>query len=478
MKDPSSSEEENEYSEEEYPTIEEIEISDILPYFDEEYVDDDPVVQKSINENRKRSFQLRINQLNKILPQLQEKWRGKTPLEYYLAYTMKNMDEQELFASFDNKTFLNQVACEAKMKMNLAKKPLSKKTKRQLQVDINRAIVESQKNIKDDSEDDSDSMSTEDKEDFSYNSYKSSYKKPSSYKHKKTYVVQEQTSEPRKKPSNVKRAIHPQTSTIPCPDDVSPEIWDSWSDAHKDSYIKQKENPNTYLYRNLPPGEKQKSGKWSKEETQLFLARLKEFREQGIKEGKWGLFSQAIPGRVGYQCSNFYRKLIKDGVVKDELYKQGQDGRLHFKERQSYHKKPWFEARGLDINQKPEIEADQTTTKKRVRKTRKASDEDSMSDEDVNSSPSVPISKIKLVGFYQKMAEQNPLPDQCDFITGEAIKVPAISPDGSVLDYNTWLNILKTSRQDPFTLKHVTKRQLVILTQDNYNEFKDKIKHL
>ena len=38
-----------------------------------------------------------------------------------------------------------------------------------------------------------------------------------------------------------------------------------------------------------------------------------------------------IPGRVGYQCSNFYRQLIKEGEIKDENYSFDKDGKLVFK---------------------------------------------------------------------------------------------------------------------------------------------------
>ena len=35
-----------------------------------------------------------------------------------------------------------------------------------------------------------------------------------------------------------------------------------------------------------------------------------------------------IPGRVGYQCSNFYRQLIKEGEIKDENYQFDKNGKL------------------------------------------------------------------------------------------------------------------------------------------------------
>lgn len=38
-----------------------------------------------------------------------------------------------------------------------------------------------------------------------------------------------------------------------------------------------------------------------------------------------------IPGRVGYQCSNFYRRLLKEGRVKDDNYYFDAKGEPKFK---------------------------------------------------------------------------------------------------------------------------------------------------
>lgn len=58
-------------------------------------------------------------------------------------------------------------------------------------------------------------------------------------------------------------------------------------------------NPNGYYYRFNAPGEQQSKGKWTDEERDLFMNRLKEL---GANQ-QWGIFSMAIPGRVGYQVS-------------------------------------------------------------------------------------------------------------------------------------------------------------------------------
>ena len=476
--------------EEEEQKIKEIRVNEILPYFDEDYVSDDKDIQKSVKANRKRTFEVRIRQLNKLLPQIQEIWNNRSPLEYYLAYTMKGMDEEELFSGLHDSTFKSSVAREAKKIENLSKVPLSKKVKKQLQADITKAILESQKEAA--SEEEEDFTEQEDYNDYNYSQSKTTKKgkrknakrhklrepTPSATTEDEDSDVQEAREELQKavrkiqktasknQTNLVKRAIKPQTSTIPCPLEISPEEWATWSDAHKHSYMRMHDNPNTYLYRNLPPGEKQKSGSWTKEETQLFLRRLQEFRSQGIFEGKWGLFSEAIPGRVGYQCSNFYRKLIKDGVVKDELYRTDADGRLHFKERQSYHKTGWIQKNG-----NPEECLEKTKPKKEKKK-------DKPKKQKKITEVIQHKKKSQEPGFYDKMAALNPFKDQTDFITGEAMSIPAISPDGTVLDYNTWLHILKTTKEDPFTLSHVNKRQLVILTKDNIDEYRPQIKHM
>lgn len=73
--------------------------------------------------------------------------------------------------------------------------------------------------------------------------------------------------------------------------------FEGWSDARLRAYKMIDKNPNSYYYRFNAPGEQQKKGKWSDEENALFLSRLAELGANS----QWGIFSIAIPGRVGYQ---------------------------------------------------------------------------------------------------------------------------------------------------------------------------------
>ena len=76
-------------------------------------------------------------------------------------------------------------------------------------------------------------------------------------------------------------------------------------------------NPNAYFYRHTAPGVPRKfdsSEPWTKEEEELFINTAEKF---GAGD-KWGLFSSYIPGRIGYQCSQYYRKhMIKNCLIQD-----------------------------------------------------------------------------------------------------------------------------------------------------------------
>lgn len=102
---------------------------------------------------------------------------------------------------------------------------------------------------------------------------------------------------------------------------ISKSEWDSWSNIRRKSYYNIETNPNTFYYRNRPPGEKQKIGGFDSNEKKQFLERLKYFQEElGITDGKWGNFAVPLVGRVGYQCSNFYRKLVEENQIQDPNY--------------------------------------------------------------------------------------------------------------------------------------------------------------
>ncbi|KAL6049119.1 Histone-lysine N-methyltransferase, variant 2 [Balamuthia mandrillaris] len=105
-----------------------------------------------------------------------------------------------------------------------------------------------------------------------------------------------------------------------------------WSDARKRAYVLLDSNPNAYYYRFNAPGEMPRYGPWSEEEKKLFLSKLAE-SEGEVKQ--WGLFSRSIPGRVGYQCSNYYRLLVQRGELQSSSYVKDDEGQIHYVGKQS-----------------------------------------------------------------------------------------------------------------------------------------------
>lgn len=104
-------------------------------------------------------------------------------------------------------------------------------------------------------------------------------------------------------------------------------MFEGWSAARVRAYKQLEMNPNSYYYRFNAPGEMQRNGQWSPQEKKQFLARLEEL---GGANGQWGIFSMAIAGRVGYQCSNYYRGCIKNGSIVDPNYLVDEKGALHY----------------------------------------------------------------------------------------------------------------------------------------------------
>jgi hypothetical protein len=59
------------------------------------------------------------------------------------------------------------------------------------------------------------------------------------------------------------------------------------------------------------------------------MRRYEEFQRNGWRVGtSWGLFSMALPSRVGYQCANHYRKLLKEGKLSDNSFKLDPKGEV------------------------------------------------------------------------------------------------------------------------------------------------------
>lgn len=81
------------------------------------------------------------------------------------------------------------------------------------------------------------------------------------------------------------------------------------------------------------------------------------------------------------------------------------------------------------------------------------------------------------VAAQKNRMDSNPLPGFLDVITNNELIEPAISPYGHVLSYSTWLKCLSAEPKNtcPFTKKLIKKRDLIILTWENVDRYRDKI---
>merc|ERR1712154_22866 len=105
------------------------------------------------------------------------------------------------------------------------------------------------------------------------------------------------------------------------------ENFEGWSAARVQAWKNKEVNPNAYYYRFNDPGESQKNGRIGMDEHKIFMERV---MECGVNV-HWGTFSMKIPGRVGYQCSNYWRQMLKDEWVKDPNYLIRADRSLSYK---------------------------------------------------------------------------------------------------------------------------------------------------
>lgn len=234
---------------------------------------------------------------------------------------------------------------------------------------------------------------------------------------------------------------------------------EGWSDARIRAWDCKDTKPNAYYYRFNHPGEKQKNGKWSKEEKELFLKRIE---EMGVS-GQWGIFSMAIPGRVGYQCANFYRQLLENNEIEDTRYAPDESKKR--------------------VKKRPTATSKVTTDDSKQRSKRKkrylnmSDDDDDDGEFEVSASTKEKIEKeVEMMQIEKK--QLNPLPGYIDAITKMEVVNPAMAPSGKVLSYSTWLKALSQEPKNtcPLTKTPLKKRDLILLTIENIESYRHMIR--
>lgn len=245
--------------------------------------------------------------------------------------------------------------------------------------------------------------------------------------------------------------------------------FEGWSPARIKAFKSIDKNPNAYYYRFNAPGETQSNGAWTNSEKKLFLERLQVLPVSG--QPQWGIFSMAIPCRVGYQCANFYRLLVKRGEIIDPDYALDEKGNIYCK----------F-GKGSRRRKKDD---DSSTIKKKKKKDDGdvVYNSDAQDDEIIEKNVDERIDTRKgdqsPVFIHSKTSVRlaNPLLGFKDPMTLEQVEKPCISPYGHVMGHATWQRILQTEEVCPFTKQPLQMRDLIRLTFDNIEKYQDQIKN-
>jgi len=302
------------------------------------------------------------------------------------------------------------------------------------------------------------------------------------------------------------------------------ELFAGWSGARIKGWKNRIKNPNAYYYRFNHPGEMQSNGGWTAEEHELFMATLAKLPD-GKATYEWGTFSIDIPGRVGYQCSNYYRSLVKSGIIVDVNYVVDDNGQLkfNFKNKGFERKegdtaaepkpympkvpkppKPPRPPKAPKARPPPKIKIPKAKKPKKDEKKKKKKGEGDDGDDvkgDKTFRCSVKTTEIRrssrnsakekkkynLDGETDDDGEERDEEDDekdeppvlptgfLDPITRMQIEEPAaISPYGHVAGYETWCRILRNAEAPdtcPFTKQPLKRRQLVKLTHANIAEY-------
>jgi len=153
--------------------------------------------------------------------------------------------------------------------------------------------------------------------------------------------------------------------------------------------------------------------------------------------------------------------------VKDENYEIDANGKAHFK-----FKKGPRQASATSTDGTVILERKQPARK------RKRNEDAGGAEEDGEYIP--PPSTRKQAEKEEQESEadkskENPLPGFIDPITLDEVEQPAISPYGHVMSYASWSRCLTGNNVCPLTKKPLKKRDLILLTWENIDQYIDNI---
>lgn len=175
----------------------------------------------------------------------------------------------------------------------------------------------------------------------------------------------------------------------------------------------------------------QETDGWTEQEVRYFI-KLAERRKD---RNSWKEILMYFPNQTDSKCEHLYNKLVKEGIIKNSIRRANHNHNLRVTQDNINH----ISSLTL-IKDEKEFHVGQQMSK------------------------------------FDKIRMLNPIPDFIDQVTCKKIQIPALSQDGYILDYYTWLKIIQEEKCNPFTRNPITsKRSLTILTVDNINYYRSKI---
>jgi hypothetical protein len=218
---------------------------------------------------------------------------------------------------------------------------------------------------------------------------------------------------------------------------------------------------------------------------------MRHFRELKADGSLWGLFAASIRGRIGYQCSSFYRSLIDQYKITDKRYTRDAQGCLHYhqspgnpvppasvrllvQEAIEFIKSFVGEANGAVVSALAESSADEP-----------------LPDPPEHSAPEEPQAPEQasddggchcLVGWRPPRASDGNwslLRGAADPATSRQMEEPYMDPfAGLVFDYTTWQEVFAGTRSIPDRVFASGIEELVPMTVRNYQQLRLEIRNL
>lgn len=187
----------------------------------------------------------------------------------------------------------------------------------------------------------------------------------------------------------------------------------------------------------IPHKKKKKKSYWKESEISTFIKLLS--KSNHLKS--WKAVSHNFKNKTQNDCFSLYQKLLEDGEITSK-YAPKKEPKIKNESEEELDITPYESVKAIffEFNDQRSIVGPQS---------------------DLN----------------KEKARNSPFYGHEDLITADVMFLPTISDYGTVLDYDTWLRIIQNTQRDPFETKPIlNKRQITVLTKENFPQYKSLVR--